>query len=335
MRKTARFCIVADRTLYADMEATAIDFEERLDRLVEGFLVEASRRPNARQIADGAHYSIAQTHRIFRDRFGESPGAFRRRLVLERAAEMLRSGDVPVWKAALESGYDSPEAFARAFQRAFRSAPRSFKGALTQGWLPAPNAIHFWRGGLVKSMDQGGKKMNLMDRMIEHDLIDTRRLIESAARLQPEQLDESMPEPLPRLFLECGEVSLRDKLDRLVITKEIWLAAVFARTMPSEERDKSPDGLLARWNTAEAEWRKLVKNVSDENKWDTLFIDGLCSPPETFSFGGMIAHVLTNCAHRRAEAQRSFAHFGVEDSCYGDPMIWEQRLAAAQPTPPA
>jgi AraC-like DNA-binding protein len=314
------------------MEPTAISFGERLDRLVEGFVLDASRRRCGREIAHEAAYSVAQTHRIFKRSYGESPGAFRRRLVLERAAEALRQPGSAVWKVALESGFTSPEAFSRAFRRAFGVTPSAVRAAPEQGaprWIPSPNAVHFWRGSLLRSMDTGGKKMNIVERLVEHDLVDSRRLMERAQTLTSEELDAPLPDPQPRLFLECFQPTIRGRLAYLVGTKEAWLAAVYARRNPLEDpkRGFSTAEMLERWDKVEAEWRELARSVEAEKRWDEMFIDALCEQPMTFSFGGMIAHVLDQSARQRAELFRAFTAIGHEDVCYGDPLSWEQRSA--------
>jgi hypothetical protein len=42
-----------------------------------------------------------------------------------------------------------------------------------------------------------------------------------------------------------------------------------------------------------------VHEIVDEGRLDETFVDALCDPPEIFTYGGMIAHVLTFAAHRR------------------------------------
>lgn len=309
------------------MERT-VSFKERLDRLVDGFVAQASSRPSGPEIAKRAAYSVAQTHRIFKDAYGESPGAFRRRLVLERAADLLARTETSVWKVAVESGFASAEAFTRAFRRSFKTNPRAFRNAPTHGWLPAPSKVHYWKGSLVRNMATGEHKMNLIERLVEHDLADTRKMLDRALTLTDKQLDAKANDAQPRLFLECYEPTLRGRLDYLVVTKECWLAAVFGRPNPMEsERDKSPRGMVERWNAVEVEWRDLVKNVEAEDRWDEKFIDALCEQPETFTFGGMIAHVMDRSARDRAEAYRLFAGLGHEDAAFGDPLTWEIKRA--------
>ena len=42
------------------------------------------------------------------------------------------------------------------------------------------------------------------------------------------------------------------------------------------------------------------------------FVDALCEPPETFTFGGMFAHVITFNAYRRMVAIDVLRGFGVK-----------------------
>jgi AraC-like DNA-binding protein len=309
----------------------APSFEDRLDRVLESFVQEAGARSQGPEIADQAQYSLAQTHRLFKRRFGEAPGALRRRLVLERAADLLSRSQLPIWKVAVESGFGSTESFARAFRRAYRVSPREFR-ARSDGaspWLPAPSAVHFWRGSLLRSMRTGGLNMTITQRMVEHDLSDTRRLLDRAQTLSAAHLDAKLDDPKPRLFLECYEATIRGRLDYLILTKEVWLAAVHARLSPAEgPRDLSVKGMLARFEKAEKEWRDLVQSVEREGRMDEMFIDALCEQPNTFSFGGMIAHVLDHSARNRTEVYRAFCALGHEDVCDGDPLNWEQKRAS-------
>jgi AraC family transcriptional regulator len=74
-----------------------------------------------------AHFSPFHFHRIFRAMVGESVIQYVRRLRLERAARRLKSTSEPVIRLALEAGYDSHEAFTRAFGASFRVPPSEFR----------------------------------------------------------------------------------------------------------------------------------------------------------------------------------------------------------------
>jgi AraC family transcriptional regulator len=48
----------------------------------------------------------------------------------------------------------------------------------------------------------------------------------------------------------------------------------------------------------------------------------VCDPPETFSYGGIAAHVLTFAAVRRTLAIGALETAGVTDLGSGDPMLF-------------
>ena len=55
---------------------------------------------------------------------------------------------------------------------------------------------------------------------------------------------------------------------------------------------------------------------------DETFVDAVCDPPEVFTYGGMIAHVLTFAAHRRVLVLGALSDAGITDLGAGDPMHW-------------
>ena len=67
------------------------------------------------ELAALAHFSPYHFHRIFRGMVGESVMEHVRRLRLERAAHRLKFSDEPITRIAFEAGYETHEAFTRAF----------------------------------------------------------------------------------------------------------------------------------------------------------------------------------------------------------------------------
>jgi hypothetical protein len=65
-----------------------------------------------------------------------------------------------------------------------------------------------------------------------------------------------------------------------------------------------------------------VQEIVDDGRLEETFVDALCDPPEVFTYGGMIAHVLTFAAHRRTLVCGAFADAGITDLGAGDPMRW-------------
>jgi hypothetical protein len=67
--------------------------------------------------------------------------------------------------------------------------------------------------------------------------------------------------------------------------------------------------------------------VIDGSRLDETFVDAICEPPEVFTYGGMIAHVLTFAAHRRTLAIGALHSVGITDLGAGDPMRWVAEAA--------
>lgn len=71
-----------------------------------------------------------------------------------------------------------------------------------------------------------------------------------------------------------------------------------------------------------------VKRVVEGGRLDETFIDAMCSPAEVFTYGGLIAHVLTFAAHRRLLVLGALESAGVPDLGNGDPRLWVETNAA-------
>jgi AraC family transcriptional regulator len=90
-----------------------------------------------------AHFSPYHFHRIFRGMVGESVMEHVRRLRLERAAHRLRFGDAPVTPIAFEAGYETHEAFTRAFAAQFGMPPSQFRRHRSPPWRSVPSGVHY------------------------------------------------------------------------------------------------------------------------------------------------------------------------------------------------
>src|SRR5271154_2017922 len=66
-------------------------------------------------------------HHVFTGMLGESLGSHVRRLRLERAASRLKLTETPVVQIAFEAGYETHEAFSRAFGKGFGVSPMQFR----------------------------------------------------------------------------------------------------------------------------------------------------------------------------------------------------------------
>ena len=78
-------------------------------------------------LAEQAHLSQFHLHRVFSAAAGETPKQYTLRLRLGRAAAMLLTGDDSVLDIALACGFQSHEAFCRAFRRRFGMTPTAYR----------------------------------------------------------------------------------------------------------------------------------------------------------------------------------------------------------------
>ena len=116
--------------------ATAESYHRRLGRAVD-FIVRRLDRPcSVEEVAAEAAFSRFHCQRMFRAMTGESIAELVRRLRLERAAWRLRQERFSVTDAALDAGYESTEAFSRAFRRGSGLSPSRYLNA----WPPPPFA---------------------------------------------------------------------------------------------------------------------------------------------------------------------------------------------------
>jgi len=208
-------------------------------------------------------------------------------------------GGVSVTDAGFQAGYGSTQAFSRAFSRAYAVTPSRFARDGGDFRIAAPNGIHFHPpAGLLLPGDPRRGTVDLTDRLLEHDQWLTGRLLDHAAELPDETLDHQVRPGHEVLSFDGPEPTVRAMLDRLVWTKEVWTAAIGGRDLP-DGSDRSIDGLRARLAAAGEEFLAMARRIRDGDQWDDVFVDAMCDPPQSFTFGGVIAHVITFSAYRR------------------------------------
>jgi len=115
--------------------------------------------------------------------------------------------------------------------------------------------------------------------------------------------------------------------ERIVFTKEVWTAAIGGRDIPPRDQ-RTIAALEARLAAVQAQFTALVRRIRDRNEWDDVFVDALCTPPVSFTFGSVIAHILTVSVIRRQTVIDVMRELGVPDVETRDPIEWERAMAA-------
>ena len=82
--------------------------------------------------------------RKFKAYAGEPPYAFQKRLRMERGVSLLRQTGLRICDVAAECGYESQEAFSKAFKKSFGLTPKQLRGLSTwSGGLFSPIHAHY------------------------------------------------------------------------------------------------------------------------------------------------------------------------------------------------
>ncbi len=265
------------------------------------------------------HFSRYHLDRMVRSVAGEPPQALRRRVLLERAAYRMVTTTSSLLDIAVEAGYGSHEAFTRAFARAYGVPPATWRRRPGQIRIDAPSGVHFHPpGGLRLPARETVTPMDLLTRMVEHHVWLTGEMIRVASGLTDDQLDEVI-----ELDVDDDRQTIRSLLSRLVGQMGMWNAALATRDYDwSVEEHESLASMRSRLAVEAPTYLAHVREVVGSGRLDDTFVDALCEPAEVFTYGGMIAHVLTFAAHRRTLVALALGRHGAGELGWGDPMLW-------------
>ncbi len=292
---------------------TFADFVDHLTVALDDH--EASGQEWARRF----HFSRFHFDRMIRSVAGEPPNTFRRRILLERAAYRMITTTAPLIDIAVEAGYGSHEAFTRAFAKAYGVPPAAWRRKPGHIQIEAPSGVHFHPPGSLRLPARDKVTgMDLLTKMVEHHVWLTGEMVRLAERLTDEQLD------LPiELDVDEDRQTIRSLLSRLVGQMGMWNAAMANRDYDwSVEEHESLSSLRERLAVEGPTYLDHVHRVVADDRLDDTFVDALSLPASVFTYGGMIAHVLTFAAHRRTLVALAFGKHGVDDLGWGDPMLW-------------
>ncbi|WP_374969315.1 helix-turn-helix domain-containing protein [Terrabacter sp. BE26] len=283
-------------------------------------LAEALDDPQARAW-ERLHFSRFHFDRLIRGVAGEPPAAFRRRLLLERAAYRMVTTTAPLVDIAVEAGYGSHEAFTRAFAKTYGLAPAAWRSHPTQIRIPAPSGVHFHPPGSLRLPARPEERLTTMDlltSMVEHHIWLTGEMVRVAGNLTDEQLDSPIV-----VDVDEDHQTIRSLLSRLVGQMGMWNAAMADREYDWSVEEHEPlQSLRDRLAVEGPTYLTHVRDVAGRGALDETFVDALCEPAEVFTYGGMIAHVLTFAAHRRTLVALALDKHGLGELGWGDPMLW-------------
>ena len=102
------------------------EYLKRIDRVVarlSSAIANEEALPSVTELARGAHLSEFHFMRVYRALAGEPLGATIQRLRLSQAVHLLTQTSAPVSKIASRVGFETPQAFARAFRQVLSISP--------------------------------------------------------------------------------------------------------------------------------------------------------------------------------------------------------------------
>ena len=142
--------MVRGRGTLAPMTArTEQRYRDRVSRVVDAIARDPLTDHSLEALAAIAHFSPFHFHRVYQGVTGETVAATVRRVRLALATRLLQQGDGSVTEVAMACGYDSPQAFTRAFGLFTGLSPRAFQRQVRSPWCE-PAAASAPTGGLAQ-----------------------------------------------------------------------------------------------------------------------------------------------------------------------------------------
>ena len=157
--------------------------------------------------------------------------------------------------------------------------------------------------------------MDFLDRMLGHDAWTTRQLLLLAMPLTDADLDREF---------DIGLRTLRATFRHVIHNTNVWEALMAGDVPRTKVRcPLSIAEMIVAHDAASTSLAMLARDVAARGAWDELFHDVLVEPPQSFTLGAGIAHVLTHSMHHRGQIIHMMKKLGVENVPEGDVMSWE------------
>jgi AraC family transcriptional regulator len=260
------------------------------------------------KLAEAEGYSVAQVYRRFRARIGGTPMAVRRKLLLERAAWALRHTDTAIGEVAMDARYETPDGFARAFRSAYGIGPREWRRLGAEDYrIGGPGGIHFHPE--TQEGFQAGKEkpMQLFEQLMEDHRAETHRLIDLADAVADKNVAIANIDPFPW----CGTgLTIAQLLERCATYGEPWLHAL--KQINLGPKPTKAVEFHARLDQNHEAILTLYKEIEEDGAWDLTFVDADCEPPEVFSYGFVLKHLLAFNSHQRITLAIQLRALGIE-----------------------
>jgi uncharacterized damage-inducible protein DinB len=159
--------------------------------------------------------------------------------------------------------------------------------------------------------------MDLIDRLVGHDLWTTSELLRRCRELSDAQLDAEV---------YTDHRTVRETLAHMIWNLETWPDLMLGAPVDREVvRSTTLAGLTERHQRAGARFHALARRLADEDRLEEQWTDVLDNPPADKTYGGTIAHVITHNMHHRAQLLYMLEKLGLRDLPEGDLLGWEMK----------
>lgn len=148
--------------------ATQAAYEQRILKVLLYIQEHLDHALDLDELAKLASFSTYHFHRVFRGMVGEPVMQHVRRLRLERAAYQLKNTDRSVTQIAFDGGYETHEAFTRAFSSTFGEPPSQFRKTHRRVPYPSvPSGVHYSPEGEIEAFTPITTEVESLDVRIE------------------------------------------------------------------------------------------------------------------------------------------------------------------------
>lgn len=165
--------------------------------------------------------------------------------------------------------------------------------------------------------------MDLLDRLLEHDRWTTDQVLAICCTLTPQQLQQPF---------EVGHGTIDETLRHWIANIQIWTDLMRGGLVRSRDALHRADmaALSALYEPIYADFAAFARHVQAEGRLDEVFYDILRDPPEPYTLGGVIAHILTHDMQHRVELLHMLGRLGAPEVPEGDVLYWEVVTGAQQ-----
>lgn len=111
--------------------------------------------------------------------------------------------------------------------------------------------------------------MDILDRLLGHDIWTTRQLLSACEALPTELLDQEF---------DIDHKSLRATFVHMIENTEIWTDLLYERPVQEKTGDSIAE-LQSRLGMVGRDFANLARNIARENRYDDCFMDTLDNPP--------------------------------------------------------